>query len=116
MLAKIHPISAAGSQFRSLTIETTNRGSLWSRYADTPKSMPIPAVAAIAKAPQKVTRAIALEIGAPPAFAETPPSKAKKNSDNTVTMTEIIFSGEKNAAASGKAAPTAKLAAEASAA
>src|SRR3546814_3662565 len=43
-----------------------------------PTKCPIPAVAAIASAPQKVTRADARQTEAPPAIAPTAPSKARK--------------------------------------
>src|SRR3546814_10312955 len=46
-----------------------------------PTKCPIPAVAAIASAPQKVTRADARQTEAPPAIAPTAPSKARKRSD-----------------------------------
>ena len=81
-------------------------------YATTPNSAPIPAVVAIASAPQKVTRATAFVTGALPTRAETPPSKARDPRDVIETMIGMSFSGESNAVTSGNAAPTANVAAK----
>lgn len=47
----------------------------------------MPAVIAIARAPQKATRRVALPAGAPPAFAPIAPNIAKNNSDAADTPT-----------------------------
>src|SRR5579872_4197769 len=50
-------------------------------HAATPKSAPTPAVTAIAKAPQNVTRIAPAAMPAPPTRAAIPPKSARKNSD-----------------------------------
>jgi len=75
-------------------------------YVATPKRAPIPAVAAIAGAPQKVTRAMALPTGAPPVRAETPPSKARKPKDVQETTIGIRSVGDMKGVRSGAAAPS----------
>ena len=59
-------------------VVATWRTGYWIRF---PNAAPIPAVTAIAKAPQNVTRMVALSIGAPPAFAATAPSNARNTRD-----------------------------------
>ena len=63
-------------------------------------------------APQKVTRRIGLSIGAPPARAPTPPSRARNSREAIDTVRTSRLSGTMAASASGRAAPTAKVAAE----
>ena len=46
---------------------------------------PIPAVTAVAKAPQKVTRTVAVGVSAPPFLAPTAPRRARKNKDAAAT-------------------------------
>ena len=46
----------------------------------------MPAVTAIASAPQTVTRAVARAIGAPPAFAPSAPSTARNTSEAPDTV------------------------------
>jgi hypothetical protein len=46
-----------------------------------PKTFPIPAVRAIANAPQNVTRAVARRTFAPPALASIAPKRARKPKD-----------------------------------
>ena len=70
-----------------------------------PNSDPIAAVAAIAIAPQKVTRKIALPIGAPPAFAPTPPRMARNKSAAIDTVQLSVAAGDKGTIANGSAAP-----------
>jgi len=48
-----------------------------------PTSAPIPAVSAIANAPQNVTRIVGLRISAPPALAPIIPSAARHPNDPT---------------------------------
>jgi mannan endo-1,4-beta-mannosidase len=50
-----------------------------------PNSAPTPAVTAIARAPQKVTRIAPVAMFAPPTRAATPPKSARKNSDVPAT-------------------------------
>jgi hypothetical protein len=78
--------------------------------------LPTSAVTAIATAPQKVTRATPRQTDAPPALAPIAPRTARKIKDSTVTQRLIIVSGTSAAVASGSAAPTAKVRAEAPAA
>ena len=54
--------------------------------AATPNSAPTPAVNAIAKAPQNVTRMIEVITGAPPARADEKPNSARKNSELPATL------------------------------
>lgn len=77
----------------------------------------MPAVIAIAKAPQNATRTVALATGAPPAFAPLAPRIARKNNDEMGTLTIIIaVFGVSHAAIMGSAAPAVNVAAEVSAA
>lgn len=54
-------------------------------YTTVPKRLPIPAVAAMARAPQNVTLAVARMISAPPALAPTAPNRAKNISEAAAT-------------------------------
>ena len=73
----------------------------------------MPAVIAIANAPQNATRKVALPTGAPPAFAPTAPRIAKNKSDATETPTIIGRpAGDNHAASKGIDAPVVKVAAE----
>ena len=56
------------------------------RHTALPTRLPIPAVTAIASAPQKVTRVVARMTGAPPAFAPRAPSPARKTSEAPDTV------------------------------
>ena len=81
-----------------------------------PNNAPTPAVSAIANAPQKVTRAMDFQMGAPPARAAKAPNKARKNSElPETTQTSLVVDTTKTSN-NGKAAPTVKVAAEAKAA
>jgi len=81
-----------------------------------PNSDPTPAVTAIARAPQNVTRNAPTIIPAPPARAANPPRSARKTSEVTETK-GITFAEETMAATKrGITAPTAKLQADANAA
>jgi hypothetical protein len=84
--------------------------------AATPKSAPTPAVSAIARAPQKVTRAAAEAADAPPARAESDPRSARKRSEPMNTAHTSAEDGKRSTITSGSNAPTAKVAAEANAA
>ena len=81
-----------------------------------PTIAPIPAVIAIARAPQKVTRNIGFKISAPPVLAPRNPSKARNRSDPVETMGISRFDGESRTSARGAAAPTENVAADVSAA
>jgi hypothetical protein len=72
----------------------------------------MPAVSAMAKAPQKTTRAAARQTFAPPAWAPTAPSTASVTSEAVVTMGMIMPAGEMMTASSGMAAPEANVAAD----
>ena len=82
----------------------------------TPNNLPIPAVAAMAKAPQNVTRITARPAGAPPTQADSQPSRARKPSEVNETTIATKLTGDKNAANRGSPAPPAKVTAEAKAA
>ena len=75
-------------------------------------SAPIPAVTAIAIAPQNVTRAVAVTMFAPPAFAPIAPSKARNASEAAETTGTSREGGEIRTITSGMAAPTENDAAE----
>lgn len=64
-------------------VSATVRGRPTLLFAQTavPTSTPIPAVSAIAKAPQKVTRSVAIMTFAPPAFAPIAPRNARNSSE-----------------------------------
>ena len=81
-----------------------------------PISAPIPAVTAIASAPQNATRSVGLSGGAPPSQALSAPSAARKTSDAAGTAATVAASGARKATKVGSAAPTEKLTAEAKAA
>lgn len=79
-------------------------------HTTVPNTFPIPAVSAIAKAPQKVTRAAARRMFAPPAFAPMAPRKARKPRDADDTIGTSAPAGETTTMSKGIAAPTAKVA------
>lgn len=81
-----------------------------------PKSLPTPAVIAIASAPQKVTRQAPSRTPAPPTRADKPPNAARKAIDVTETQRIRPWPGINAVTAKGSAAPIAKLAADANAA
>ena len=86
------------------------------RQTRAPNSVPIPAVMAIASAPQKATRIAALSNGAPPAFAPTAPKTARETRDTIPITGPTLPIGVRRAVKNGTAAPTAKDAADANAA
>ena len=79
-----------------------------------PNRAPMSAVIAIAKAPQKVTRPAPTSTFAPPARAAKAPISARKTSALPATMGMMLEVGLIRTIRRGKAAPTAKVAAEAS--
>jgi hypothetical protein len=85
-------------------------------HTTAPKAFPIAAVTSIAITPQKVTRAAALHIGAPPTRAPTSPSPARNSIDVIPTIHTRNDPPNSAATKRGSAAPTAKVAAEVKAA
>src|ERR1019366_9324657 len=85
-------------------------------YATVPNSAPTPAVTAMAKAPQNVTRSAPAAMPAPPVCAANAPSSARNAREVPATRKMRPFSGANAVTRSGMAAPTAKLAADANAA
>jgi hypothetical protein len=83
-----------------------------SRQTTVPTMAPIPAVSAIASAPQKVTRIIGLKTSAPPVLAPSKPSRAKEANDPTETTGIIKLEGERSTRVSGAAAPAENVAAD----
>jgi hypothetical protein len=85
-------------------------------YRTVPNSDPTPAVTAIARAPQNVTRKAPTITPAPPARAAKPPRSAR-NINELPATSGITLAGEtKVATKRGMTAPTAKLQADANAA
>ena len=82
----------------------------------TPNRVPTPAVNAIARAPQKVTRAAAVIAGAPPTRAAREPNNARSKSEKPETPHMSADGGINRTIKRGRAAPTEKVPAEAKAA
>jgi cytochrome b561 len=76
----------------------------------------IPAVRAIAQAPQNVTRAVARRTFAPPALAPTAPRSARKPKDVADTIGTIAPMGDTTTISKGNAAPTENVKADVNAA
>jgi hypothetical protein len=72
----------------------------------------MPAVNAIASAPQKVTRSVARPIAVPPTFAPIASSKARNDNEVDATIGATISEGVTATIASGKAAPAVNVAAD----
>ena len=70
----------------------------------------------MANAPQKATRVVAFRTSAPPAFAPTAPSSARKTNEAIETIGISLLDGEISTIKRGSAAPTANVAADVSAA
>jgi hypothetical protein len=110
----------------SLLLGPTKMEILFSNYqlgqdpqvpvAALPNSAPTPAVAAMARAPQNVTRIAPSRTFAPPARPASAPRSARNNSELPATRGIRAASGARAVTARGMAAPTAKLAADANAA
>lgn len=77
-----------------------------------PNSLPMPAVATIAKAPHSVTRPAPSHGDAPPDTAATAPSIASESRDTTGTAITRVDCGAHTAVRIGKAPPMEKVAAE----
>jgi hypothetical protein len=87
-----------------------------SSHIAVPTRWPMPAVSAIASAPQNVTRCVGLKTPAPPALAPMAPSSARNASDAKETVVTSIDAGDTMTMGSGIAAPAAKVAADVKAA
>src|SRR3546814_8702477 len=81
-----------------------------------PKRLPTPAVNAIARAPQKVTRMIDRMTGAPPAFAPSAPSRTRHRSETATTSGINCCAEAAVTTASGMIAPALNVAADVNAA
>ena len=81
-----------------------------------PIRAPIPAVTAMASAPQKPTLSAGFIIGAPPAQAPSAPSRTRKTKAAAGTALTRDAGGARNAARVGSAAPSEKATADAKAA
>src|SRR6185312_6860937 len=90
--------------------------SLAVSHATAPNNAPTPAVSTIAIAPQKVTRNAPMVTPAPPTCAANPPNNARNTSDVPATRKINPPAGAIALTNRGKAAPTAKLPADANAA
>ena len=87
-----------------------------SHQTTVPNTFPMPAVKAIASAPQNVTRAVPRRMFAPPARAPIAPRKARKARDAADTMATSAPAGDTKTMSRGMAAPTENDAADVSAA
>src|ERR1039457_1319804 len=85
-------------------------------FVAVPNNAPTPAVSAIARAPQNVTRIAPTNTPAPPARAANPPRSARNNSELPETMGITTATGAMAVTTRGSAAPATKLAADANAA
>ena len=90
--------------------------SLIAFYTVVPNKAPMPAVIAIARAPQNVTRTIPIRMGAPPVRAARAPSSARENKEAADTRSNRLVAGAITTMSKGSAAPTVNVAAEVSAA
>jgi glutamine amidotransferase len=120
-LALVQSEGAGGDSYLNIAISETARRSSSTparavHWIMVPVSSPIAAVAAIASAPQKATRAAAIPSGAPPARAAIAPNVANATSAAAGIAKRRRLPGASMATASGSTAPHAKLAAEAAAA
>ena len=89
----------------------------WAVHATVvPNSLPTAAVANIASIPQMVTLAAPTSMGAPPIRAATAPSATRQNNDTTETASTSAVAGATRIVTMGTPAPTANVAADASAA
>ena len=81
-----------------------------------PNNAPTPAVRAMANAPQKVTRAMDFQTGAPPTRAAKAPNNPKNKRELPETTQTSLEAGATKTSNNGRAAPTVKVAADAKAA
>ena len=96
------------------SLDTGRRGSASHKAA--PNKAPTPAVSAIASAPQNVTRTAARNTDEPPVRAANEPRSARNSKELPETVHTSVEAGATTTRRSGMAAPTVKVAAEASAA
>ena len=96
--------------------QRTALSAMYLHHGIAPNKAPTPAVRAMASAPQKVTRATDLPMDEPPAYAANAPSKARNTSEAPETVHDSVERGTMKISRKGNAAPTAKAAADASAA
>jgi hypothetical protein len=82
----------------------------------TPNKAPTPAVKAMAKAPQKVTRAAAMITEAPPTRAARDPNSARNTSELPETAHMSADTGTNRTIRRGRTAPTENVTADANAA
>src|ERR1035438_8632814 len=94
----------------------TGRLPIGPAHETVPNSHPTPAVSAMARAPQNVTRIAPMVTPAPPARAAKPPRSARNSSEVPETRGIKPAGGARAVTNRGKAAPTAKLPADANAA
>src|SRR3569832_28883 len=115
---RLHPEPAQGAltEARHVRLSIGNRVQRASAPANAhttvPNSFPIAAASAMANAPQKVTRAVARQILAPPVQAPMAPKRARKSNDASGTVRTSILAGVTTAMSSGIAAPAEHVAAE----
>src|SRR6185436_13300413 len=96
--------------------EVAQQGEVFVVHYPAPNSAPAPAVRAMARAPQKVTRSAPLAAEAPPARAAMPPSTHRETRAAPATIGDTAPGGAKAAVTSGSRAPMANVPAEVSAA
>jgi len=104
-----------GESLQKVPLEIHN-DQIWVFQAVTPNEAPIPAVKAIAKAPQKVTRTAATSTEAPPACAASDPDSARNKSEAHETVHMSADTGTKMTIKRGSKAPTVNDPADANAA
>ena len=75
------------------------------RQTTVPNNFPIPAVKAIASAPQDITRTVPHGTSAPPTFAPIAPRTARKPKDAADTMGTSAPAGDTTTMSKGMAAP-----------
>src|SRR6185436_10757120 len=81
-----------------------------------PKIAPMPAVRAMANAPQNVTRTVALRIFAPPALAPIAPNRARNAREAADTTGTSNLAGQIRTVRRGNKAPRVNIAADVKAA
>ena len=105
--------------FQGMSVEvrvTRRQANRRSLQTTAPTNFPIPAVRAMASAPQNVTRAVARTMFAPPALAPIAPRRARKPKDAPDTIGTSAPAGDTTTMSKGIAAPTENDAADVSAA
>jgi hypothetical protein len=105
-----------GGNLHAPPYHSSRNGLVSQAQTTVPNNFPMPAVRAIASAPQNVTRAVARRIFAPPAFAPMAPRSARKPKDAADTIGTSALAGDTTTMSKGIAAPAEKVAADVSAA